>query len=79
MGGNVTAAHLTYQIMENNIIINDAKNLVTDTFNSKIIGVFKNAQVFNADDVITTVKKIVEYDIIKTKLLETIDNIEKEL
>ena len=65
--------------MENNIIITDAKNLVIDTFNSKIIGVFKNAQVFNADDVITTVKKIVEYDVIKTKLLETIDNLEKEL
>lgn len=65
--------------MENNIVIADAKNLVIDTFNSKIIGVFKNAQVFNADDVITTVKKIVEYDVIKTKLLETIDNLEKEL
>lgn len=75
----MTATYLTYQTMENNIIIVDAKNLVTDTFNSKIIGVFKNAQVFNADDVITTVKKIVEYDIIKTKLLETIDNLEKEL
>ena len=65
--------------MENNIIIADAKNLVIDTFNSKIIGVFKNAQDFNADDIITTVKKIVEYDVIKTKLLETIDNLEKEL
>lgn len=65
--------------MENNIIITDAKNLVIDTFNSKIIGVFKNTQVSNADDIITTVKKIVEYDVIKTKLLETIDNLEKEL
>lgn len=79
MGGNVTAAHLNHQTMENDIIIADAKNLVIDTFNSKIICVFKNAQAFNADDVITTVKKIVEYDVIKTKLLETIDNLEKEL
>lgn len=61
----------------------DVKNLVNDTINTKILGITRSAQIFNALDCIDLARKIYHYDMLRTVINEGLDKFfaeqEKEL
>ena len=61
----------------------DVKNLVNDAINTKILGITRSAQIFNALDCINLAEKIYYYDMLRAVVNERLDKFfaesEKEL
>ena len=61
----------------------DVKNLVNDAINTKILGITRSAQIFNALDCINLAEKIYYYDMLRAVVNERLEKFlaesEKEL
>ena len=61
----------------------DVKNLVNDAINTKILGITKSSQIFNALDCINLAQKIYYYDMLRAVVNEGLEKFfaesEKEL
>ena len=56
----------------------DVRNLINASIDSKIMGIAKSTQIFDAMDAITLAKRIIKYDEIRNKSLSAIEAITAE-